>query len=394
MKTLARIFLAVALAVLSSSASAQFSGNGQTNTINTATNWAGNYYVGSNTTYDVLWVTNGGVLTNAFAYIGYETSGSNNTVQVDGAGGSASWISSTNLVVGRAGSRNQLLIVGGGKVSSAGNTSGSGTGSGGIIGNNSGANSNSVVVSGSGSVWTNNGTLFVGNSGAFNQLTITNGGVVISSGGSGGTAANTAIGEAGNSNSVLVSGSGSLWTNNGFVYIGRGGSFNSLTISNRGTVVNGESQITWSGGKSNVVTVTGSGSSWTNTGKITVGFDTTFGNQLMIADSGTVVSVGTSVIGGNASSRSNLVTVTGSGSRWTNNGVITVGSAGSFNQLIITNGGKVFSAGGVAANIGNSASAISNQVLVTGSGSLWNMNSYFGVGGGCRFRFQPVDDCQ
>jgi T5SS/PEP-CTERM-associated repeat protein len=359
----------VGVVCLVSSADAQFSANHQTNTIDTATNWVGNYYVGSNTAFDVLQVVNGGVLTNAFGYLGYTTAGSNNLAVVDGTGGSASWINSTNLVVGQSGKFNQLLVVGGGKVSSPGYS---------VVGYNTGANSNSVTVAGSGSVWTNNGMLHVGYQGTFNQMIVSNGGVVISSGGFGANAG-TGIGDSSSGNLALVAGAGSLWTNNGTFLVGRAGALNQLVVSNGGTVISGAGVI----GRlanSNAVIVTGEGSAWTNTtGGITVGLAANF-NQMVVTNGGRVFTWGNSTLGNNAGANSNLVTVTGGGSTWTNGGSITVGSQGSYNQLTIANGGTVLSADAQIGHYASGPGGTGNVVLVTGSGTLWT-NSGLTVGG-------------
>ena len=95
----------------------------------------------------------------------------------------------------------------------------------------------------------------MGNFGAGNNLTIVSSGLVVNATGS--------IGNNGgaNNNSVLVSGSGTVWRQRP-LDVGDYGAGNSLTISNGAHVVNGEGDIgyNWSGAINNSVLVTGSGS--------------------------------------------------------------------------------------------------------------------------------------
>ncbi|MCF7728869.1 MAG: autotransporter domain-containing protein [Chthoniobacterales bacterium] len=102
----------------------------------------------------------------------------------------------------------------------------------GVIGYTNSSLSNSVLVTGSGSLWSNSGDLYVGLDGSGNSMVITNGGVVQN--------ANGYIGYSSNSsnNTVLVTGSGSLWSNSGAVYVGTNGSSNNtLTIADKGKVI-------------------------------------------------------------------------------------------------------------------------------------------------------------
>ncbi|NJN06187.1 MAG: hypothetical protein HC814_07225, partial [Rhodobacteraceae bacterium] len=66
-----------------------------------------------------------------------------------------------------------------------------------------------------------------------------------------------------------MTGSGSLWTNNGFLHIGSWGSSNTLLIANGGTVANSVGRI-GSASSNNLVTVTGTNSLW-NSGFLAVG---------------------------------------------------------------------------------------------------------------------------
>ncbi|MEI7435622.1 MAG: hypothetical protein WCL16_02300 [bacterium] len=245
----------------------------------------------------------------------------------------------------------------------------------------------SVLVTGSGSVWSNTiggssylyladgitnaavtitagGKLFTPaqlyvsqNGGSFNSLIITNGGQV-TCGGSG------VISDS--NNQVVITGSGSFWKPGAAVSIT--GTNNLLQLDNGGllnnTVNMGGVNNTFvvSNGliSSSAILVNGVGSRATLTGSNTL--------ALLVASS---------YIGNGAGLAGNMVTVNGgavaTGVSWY------VGAAiGSRNGLIVTNGGKMFIAG---LNVGNNAS--SNFVIVTGPNSLLNGNTAIGyVGSG------------
>jgi T5SS/PEP-CTERM-associated repeat protein len=340
------------------SAHAQFTGNNQTNIINgVVSNWTRDYYVGSNYVSDALFIQNGGKLfvTIGYGYIGYNMGANNNSAVISGNG--STWSSEYGLYVGYSGAANNLVIQNGGRLFE---TNGSG-----YIGYNTGANNNSVVISGNGSTWSNEFGLYVGYGGIANSLVISNGGGVndgvhADHGDYIGYNANA------NSNSVVVSGSGSVWSNGYGPYVGYSGSGNSLVISNGGQV-SGSITIGYNvGADSNSAVVTGGGSTC---GGDYVGLQGS-GNRLVISNGGQVFgSWGT--IGNNDGADSNSVVVSGTGSVWTNSVGLYVGRNGSGNSLGISNGGQVFVGSGGSSHIGG-AGANSNSVTVSGSGSIWN----------------------
>jgi T5SS/PEP-CTERM-associated repeat protein len=89
-----------------------------------------------------------------------------------------------------------------------------------------------VLVTDPGSVWRNEGTLTFGESSGGNSLVISNGGKVISNSGTVGSDWELD----GSNNIVLVTGTGSVWSNQSDLYIGYRGS-GTLLISNGGSVV-------------------------------------------------------------------------------------------------------------------------------------------------------------
>lgn len=178
---------------------------------------------------------------------------------------------------------------------------------------------------------------------------------------------------------MLVTGSNSVWANNGNLSIGYYGRRNSLIISNGGRVVNSTGYIgNDSTAHGNTVLVTGAGSVWSNRSELYVGYIGA-GNSLSVSDGGWVAD-SEARIGSTTSSSNNTVWVTGDGSVWTNGFAVYVGLLGAGNSLIISNGAKVFDAYG---SIGLYASASNNTVSVTGDGSLWRTTAdlYLGTDG-------------
>jgi len=153
----------------------------------------------------------------------------------------------------------------------------------GIIGFNAGAANNRAIISGPGSLWTNSQTLTIGRYGSFNTLLITNGGRVANSYGDIGYAYSAT------SNLVTVTGTNSLWTNSAELYVGDDGSANGLFISNGGTVANSFGIIGFTDGvTNNQVTVTGPGSLWTNSAELHVSRSGS-GSQLVVSNGGSLL---------------------------------------------------------------------------------------------------------
>lgn len=325
---------------------------GGTNTgiVNNAT-WinTGDLFVGLNgSPSNYLSVLNGGYLQNQNGYVGH--SGDFNTALVTGT--NSLWVNKGDLFVGYdPSSNNSLLISNGAVVTVATNT---------FIGFDAGSTNNSITVTDPGSLLSIGADLTVGETGAYNYVHILNGGVVSNINGRLGNAVGA------NNNSVLVTGAGSLWNNNGQVTIGQNGNFNQMTVAAGGRV-NDIKGIVGYDGASNTVLVTGIGSLWNNSGDLVVG-DHTTGNQMTITNGGKVAVGGQAYVGYQASAGNNSVFVTGSGSVWTNSNNLYVGLSGSANQMFITAGGVVYDVQGF---VGDNAASANNRVLVSGSGSAW-----------------------
>lgn len=304
--------------------------------------------------------------------IGYDTNSFGNSVLVTGSG--STWSNSGNLTVGYDGSGNSLVISNGGNLTNGQHSYG------GVIGLNSGATNNSVLVTGNGSAWHNGGDLFVGESGAANSLVITNGGTLINGQVSYGGV--IGLNTSASNNNVLVVGTGSSWSNRGNLTIGWNGANNSMAVMSGGQVVSSQG-IVGDVSSNNSAVVTGSGSTWSNSGDLIIGASG-LSNTMVISNGATVangqVNYG-GVIGLNAGANNNSALVTGNGSAWNNGGNLTVGYDGSGNSLVIEAGASVTTAGynapggvPVGGILGYNAGSSGNSVLVTGSGSGWSIS--------------------
>ncbi len=331
---------------------------------------------GGTGTNNMLSISSSGLLyTAGTSYIG--NTGSNNVATISSGG---AWTNGGTLTIGSTGAGNQLLLTNGGVLVNSSST----------LGNSSGADNNSALVSGSGSVWTNTSSLVIGNSGSGNSLTINNGGVVASAGGTLGTAIIAG------SNWVLVTDSGSIWTNSSSVNVGNRGLSGALSVSNGGTVfatalnvgslsdansnifsiyansklVSSANSTVGNAGTNNMAIVSGSGALWNGSAILTIGNGAANGSQLIISNGGVVMD-SSATIGGASSATRNSVLVSDVGSAWTNSGALTVANSGSGSLLTISNGGLVSAA---SVTIGSGAGSSGSIDLFSG-GLLVSTNS-------------------
>ena len=336
---------------------------------------AQNLYVGSNSSGVTTDFTSG---TNAYAstFVGYDPGADSNTLNVLNT--NTVLTNSGNLTVGGSGSGNSLVISNEGQVANNGVT---------IIGNSNTSSHNSVLVTGSNSLLSNGNWLVLGWDGSGNSLTMSNGGQTIATG-------VYVANNSGGSNTILVTGTGSLLYANGGrgegdFWIGRSGFGNNrMVISDGGQVIDANASIGYgSTSSNNSVLVTGEGSRWDNSvregfdGGLAVGNEGS-GNRMVISNGGTVSDANAS-IGYGSTSSNNSVLVTGEGSRWNNSGTeirgggLTVGNQSSGNSLVISNRGTVANR---EVTIGFGAGSSNNTVLVTGSNSLLTNSSWLVAG--------------
>ncbi len=302
-----------------------------------------------------LWVGNGSTITNDGAgFIGL-SSDSTGVATVSGSG--SQWNNSGSLSVGEAGN-GTLNIVDGGLVSNDV----------GFMGYLSGT-TGTATVSGSGSQWNSSSDLSLGGNGN-GTLNVESGGLVSNT--------NGFIGDfSGSTGTATVSGSGSQWNNSGSLSVGQIGN-GTLNIEAGGLVFNTDGYIGRFSGSTGNATVSDRGSFWNNSGILVVGEDDATGT-LNVLNGGVVNNTVGYVGGTSTSSAIGLVTVSGIGSQWNNTGNLFAGIAqGSLNIL---DGGLVSNA---AAYIGVGPGGPGN-ITVDGSGSQWNLSedlyvSYTGNG--------------
>jgi T5SS/PEP-CTERM-associated repeat protein len=238
---------------------------------------------------------------------------------------------------------------------------------------------NSVTVAGTGSLWSNAVNLFVGYSGDNNSLTISGGATV--------TDAEGYIGynniSTCHDNSVTVTGGGSTWTNSGALYVGRGGYNSSLSILSGADVTNTVAYVGYSEsyGYGASVTVDGNGSTWNSSSTLYIGNSTSHGNTVTISGGGDVSSK-LSYVGYNLS-YDNIVNLKDSGSSWTTtSNTLVVGEFGTGNQLNISAGATLNCA---ELEIGKGsknypAYGCNNSVSVDGDGSTLTSDGALYVG--------------
>src|SRR5262249_43826334 len=131
----------------------------------------GDFFIGENTSFNQLILTNGAFLTNANgAILGRFTGANSNSVTLTGAG--SQWRLDDGIYVGNFGSGNRLVVSNGATIV---------TGSASVVGNESPSTNNEVLVTGVGSSWTSGlGQMFVGGGGKGNRLLVNDGGLVAS----------------------------------------------------------------------------------------------------------------------------------------------------------------------------------------------------------------------
>ncbi len=237
-----------------------------------------------------------------------------------------------------------------------------------------------LTVTGSVGNGTSTSELIVGLNNGGTNLTISGGGVV--------TNGKSTIGynAASDNNTVLLTGAGSQWNTSSTFYLGWDGAGNTMTVSDGAKFTlsntsNFDAVIGANAGSdNNKLTITGTGSSFSNVNApngstLYVGRSGT-GNEMDILAGGSVASFNARIGGGTGSvgtPDNSKVLVDGTGSLWTVGGTLRVGSNGTNSNLTISSGGVVNVTGNTF--LGYDASSTGNTVLVTGTGSQWNVAS-------------------
>jgi T5SS/PEP-CTERM-associated repeat protein len=109
---------------------------------------------------------------------------------------------------------------------------------------------------------------------------------------------------------------------------------------------------------------------------VTVGTNGPF-TLLVLSNNVLLTNSGNGTIGLNATAKSNEVRVLSPSARWFVGNLLMVGSNGSLNRLVVSNGATVRDNNGY---LGLNASASNNIAVVTGPGSLWHNTNGFSLG--------------
>ena len=224
-----------------------------------------------------------------------------------------------------------------------------------FLGNSATADGNIVIVTDAGSAWTNTGALFVGGATHHTQFIVSNGATAFSSSATIGNASGT-------TNSALVTGTNSLWRTDGAIRVGNGGIGDRLTVTDGGSVIASNASHT------GLVTVDGA--------TLVLGDGTFKSDNLVVTNNGVVqyaltyhVDNGTiTVAGGTVEAGSNLVIATTTDSTGT---VLVVGGT-----LVSTNG---------AVSVGNDGTSTSGGgvgLLVVSNGTLQTTTILIGSSAG------------
>jgi T5SS/PEP-CTERM-associated repeat protein len=311
------------------------------------------YVAGTATSSNTLFLNNAGITKPLQIFGTSFTIETNASLVVSGSAISAGEPSG-NFVIGSLGGHSSLVISNSGSLQCY---------NGQLSGNN-----NTITVTGPGSVWNLLGNCFIGTFGTGNTFTVSGGGAVKVTGPN--STSEVGLDATSRSNTVLVTGTGSVWNTSTTLVIGGNGVDNTLTITNGGAVAGGVICIVGAGalGSNNLMTITGTGSVFSN-GTIFIG-EQCPSNSVIVADGGRLVSRG--VMGNISNSFNNTVTVTGTGSVW-NLTTLNIGGLGASNKVTLTNGGLLLASSQVTVGSFNTAS--SNNLLEVSGGSLFVTNA-------------------
>ena len=158
----------------------------------------------------------------------------------------------------------------------------------------------------------------------------------------------------------------------GSVIVGSSSPFNQLLVTNGAslfTTGNGDIGLTGAA-KSNMVFLSGAFTRWTLQTDFHLGL-TSGGNRLVITN-GAELQNEISVIGSNAAATNNEAVLTGPGSLWTSLVSLFVGAGGAGNRLVVTNG--AVAASDFTVFVGSTPTSTNNRVIVDG-GTLRATNS-------------------
>lgn len=322
-----------------------------------------NMTCGSSGSSNCLAVMDGGRLDDTFGTLGWNAESCSNAAVIDGLG--STWSNRNRMFVGRWGSFNSLLITNGGCVISVDETH---------IGEQTNSSRNVAIVTGTASVWAVSNMFYVGSQGASNRLEIRNGALVTNS-------CNAYIGDTGlgnsnaHGNAVYMTGTNTRWLVHDDLYMGRESGWNRLELTAGARLANSNVYIGWGTSlyPSNIVDVSGSGTTWSNSGAMYI---SGLGNALAVSNGATVYSADFRTGGGRATLRARIL-IMGSNTHWFASGRAIAGLDHSYGHIILTNGARLISSSGM---VGQELFDTGNDILVTGSGTLWSNAGMVTVG--------------
>lgn len=195
-------------------------------------------HVGAAGASNSLVVSSGGsVFSGGTGYVGEDTSARGGSIKVTGAG--SSLINQGDFYLGQNGSGNLLVITNGGTVTVGGE---------GFLSSSAASSSNRLTITGSGSSLKIASDFYFGLSGGENRLTISDGASL--------TAASSflSLNPGAQGNSALVTGAGTMWSNSGALLVG-GGDTASLTVADGASVSATEVGLGGGGGGSGALMI-------------------------------------------------------------------------------------------------------------------------------------------
>ena len=328
--------------------------DGQVSVAGTTSSWtnANDILVGESG-HGTLDISAGATVTGQQGFLGFNSVG-NGTVTVGGTG--SEWTLSSHLFIGYSGTA-QLDITAGGTVQSD-----SIAGASAFIGHLAGANG-SVDVNGVGSKWIVKNDLNVGGQGT-GTLSISNQGNVSN--------AYAAIGDQTTGwGSATVNGVGSVWASADDLSIGKSGT-GSLSVIEGGSVSSHSGYLGYTSTGIGVATIDGAGSQWTNASALFVGDQ---GSGTLHVTSGGHVTSTDGIVGRDNGALVGTVNVNGIGSTWSNSGDLTLSDAGTGIVNISSSG----SVDNTDASVGHSATGV-GEINVLGGGTIWTTRGTLRIG--------------
>lgn len=318
-------------------------------------NAMGYFFAGHSGCSNSVIVSDGATLTllqDAYGLImGWTSTASNNVVLVTGAGTVCT--NKALVLIGHQGPKNHLTISDGATIFA--NTMN--------IGLYSGDNLVSILNGGNAKL----GYLYVGDQASSNSLIVSGGSTVQTRDGYWGLS--LGINATSSNNTVLITGTGTICSNSGNVWVGQSGSKNGLTISNEATHFVSSVIVGYSASASeNLYRIMNGGGLKAN-GQFILG-ENGCSNSLIVSG-GSMMEIRDGYyglrLGINSVSSNNTALITGVGTVCTNRGNVWVGQSGSMNTLTISDG-AAFWANDL--NVGDQASASDNLVSVLNGGVL------------------------